>query len=914
MNLFALATPFLVGAIVCLAMILRRVANEQPMLPWDYGLAISMMVVFALCQIPSLSNTPQFINVAPPSKPEGGSFVAVGLHGISTSSLNDPAIKKLFETSGGLGADQDCKKHGEEIAKFTSTQLDELVKILTQVFDPGRAGPPPLTTSMACALGIAADIDPLDPRLVGPLLVVSAKGDFSAAEAAGLLKTVKVLPAEIVKAELDRLDMKGAGNFLAVLKQVPVDSFDSFAEQLSSTTGVQEIGYLIVLARSPHPYPQVAEHIRRILASPGSEDRRLAAVIASTNSLPASESLRLLEPLARSSGGAVTLHAALAAANDKAAFSPLVPLMLESWDPFDLMGNDIRVDTLAQFGRGLTPSLPLIARKMVLIPPNTPDWDKKRHAAAERCYRSLGGSSAPPESTCSPDVSPPLNGNCEGRLSEISERLKKIIRSFDTSDPALLGKVRELLRASEPAVREFAVHLLARMEDRASRELLRSVERDSSRWVAATAFSTEQLLAAQDAGWIGRANGFLKDSRRDGCFTSSAFLQALPGLGTPGAEALLSEVESGAMPVVAARSLAEAKQLPTDFEPRLVALLASSAVQRCADEQLISPLLTALFKIDPISDNSLSYVRRVFNGDELRCCTELVRLRAAFDALASVAAEKPAALALLKAKFTLAQRLRGGESEVNRALLAASPTEGRRLMREVGAIADNERRMANIVSQVRNSSKSCLGADGTIVELVKSPEIGPKSTGQEIAAHFASVSAEIDGKGIDSSKGEVARLLGGDVASLERALEQDGTRLAGLRNADCESLLHVAIREGKTEHLRAIVRHRPELNLRDRSGRTALMRAAEKNDLEGATLLLDAGAEIDLHDYGSQNSETALTLASNRQAREVVKLLFARGASESAGNPRVPLETSLLASEDPELIEIVNRRKQSCTP
>ena len=233
-------------------------------------------------------------------------------------------------------------------------------------------------------------------------------------------------------------------------------------------------------------------------------------------------------------------------------------------------------------------------------------------------------------------------------------------------------------------------------------------------------------------------------------------------------------------------------------------------------------------------------------------------------------------------------------------------------MYEIATVADAERRMAGLVNQVRNASKICLKADGTVFDPVQAKPIGPRSSGEEIAAHFSSVAAELEGKGIDSSKGELERVIASDASVLTQTLIKDGARILALRNANCESVLHAAVRSGNTDQLRTILSFKPELDLRDRSGRTALMHAAARNDLTAATLLLDAGAGIDLQDFGSQFSETALTIASNSQARDVVKLLLARGASESVGRPRVPLELSLLASEDSELIAIATQRKQGC--
>lgn len=68
-------------------------------------------------------------------------------------------------------------------------------------------------------------------------------------------------------------------------------------------------------------------------------------------------------------------------------------------------------------------------------------------------------------------------------------------------------------------------------------------------------------------------------------------------------------------------------------------------------------------------------------------------------------------------------------------------------------------------------------------------------------------------------------------------------------------------------------------NLRDASGRTALMQASLAGLEEVVTELLDRGADVNAK---SQEEQTALMLAADAGALEVVKLLLAKGADAKA--------------------------------
>ena len=905
MPILITAIVFGVFALYAVGKIVQSSVEERPCFPWEYVFAISSMLGVLSLYIANATRLPsaQFRDVAPASKPEGGSFITLGAHGLGTSKLNDPEVKKLFATSGGLGGDEDCKKHVEAIGKLNSAQRDELVKILAQVFDPGRWGPPPLKTSNMCALALAASISPLDERLVGPLLTLINNTPFVAWDAARVLKGAKLLPSNLLSEELARLELKAAAPFMDVLKQVPVDDFEPFASRIGKSTGIEELALLMILARAPRPDERTATHIRKILASPDNGDLRRVALIAAPNALPAQEALQALSELVRLPAGAVTLGIAVAVANDKPALSALVPMMLESWDPFDITGNETRVETLIHLREGLVANLPLAARRMLLVPENRPNWEQLRHRAAENCYRSLGGSGGRSESSCLPDVVPPFGGRCDGRRTDLSPRLQRIIESLATGHPLLMAKLGELLNAGEPQLREFAVRVLGKLGDEAAQRMLQKSELDQSVSVGAAAYAEELRLRPDDSDLKKGIGDYLFIARNAGCFVNSSFLRAVAMLGEQGIAPLLQELEGGASSAAAAEALAGLKSIPTAAEPRLLALLQSPAVTSCENAPLISSLLTLLMKIELPTEQSIGFVRRVIDGQELTCCDETKRLRAGLGALAAAAADHPHALELLKSRYSQSDKLPGGQAEINRALLRASPTDGRRVMQEVGLATAAETQMGNAVRHARGSLGRCPTAQGTTIDIRSRTTIGPKSSPEEIAAHFGDVAAEIEGKEIDHSRGKFDRLLGESLMPLQLALEKDPQKTLEIRNERCETVLHGAISRGLSEHLRLIMSKKPELDLRTKAGLTPLMIAAARNDVSMVGMLLDAGAAIDLHDFGEPYSQTALALAAKNGAWDTVKLLLARGASLTAGKPPEPLVSLLIGSGDQELIE-----------
>ena len=351
---------------------------------------------------------------------------------------------------------------------------------------------------------------------------------------------------------------------------------------------------------------------------------------------------------------------------------------------------------------------------------------------------------------------------------------------------------------------------------------------------------------------------------------SSSIVHLLAGLGEDGGDALLAEAEGGANSSMAIVALSRADSIPVRFERQLFLLLQRLTGKACSPEQLVGSLLKALLKVENSSEEVLAYVQRVLNGVELRCCSETTRLRVALGALAGVAAQRRPAFELLKANFALADRLPGGQFEINSELLRASPGEGGRLRNEIASVFEAERRLAARVEQVRAAKTICLSADGAIVEPGQAKPIGRHSSGEEIAEHFSRVGAELEGKSIDPSKAELELLIGSELSVFANTLIRDRERILSLRNANCESVLHAAILRGNTEQLRTILNVKPELDLRDRNGRTALMHAGMHGHVEVVCELLRRGADVTAR---NGDGDDAMALAKQYSRWDVVSVL-----------------------------------------
>jgi uncharacterized protein len=100
-----------------------------------------------------------------------------------------------------------------------------------------------------------------------------------------------------------------------------------------------------------------------------------------------------------------------------------------------------------------------------------------------------------------------------------------------------------------------------------------------------------------------------------------------------------------------------------------------------------------------------------------------------------------------------------------------------------------------------------------------------------------------------------------------------------------ESLLMLAVREGKPSVVKTILAARPRLHVRNPLGESALMLAAILGHTEIAKMLLDAGAPV------NQSGWTPLIYAAARNRVDIGRMLIARGAdiNAAAENGTTPL-------------------------
>jgi hypothetical protein len=258
--------------------------------------------------------------------------------------------------------------------------------------------------------------------------------------------------------------------------------------------------------------------------------------------------------------------------------------------------------------------------------------------------------------------------------------------------------------------------------------------------------------------------------------------------------------------------------------------------------------------------------------------------------------------------------MRVGPAFLNRELLRASPDEAEALTEELESVLTADNAMQEAIRRVNEETGSglCPQSDGSLIDLRVSSELKSGASGEEIKAHFDSINQEFEyertGKRPDYGRGEVDRLIGGDIEMLKKHLELEGHNTLMLRNGNCETVLHVAINRGLTDRVRVILSAHPEINLRTRSGQTPLMLAVKRNDVEMTKMLLDAGAAVSLHDYGAKSRETALSLGVTAKAWEAVRVLLLRGASPTAGKPaESTLVRAYLEGQRELVLEMVRR-------
>ena len=88
-----------------------------------------------------------------------------------------------------------------------------------------------------------------------------------------------------------------------------------------------------------------------------------------------------------------------------------------------------------------------------------------------------------------------------------------------------------------------------------------------------------------------------------------------------------------------------------------------------------------------------------------------------------------------------------------------------------------------------------------------------------------------------------------------------------------DRLLLVAAADGRPIELEALLAGGANIDSRDRTGETALMKSVKRRDLESVRLLLDAGADWSITDFGGS---TLADLASRSQAADILAELRRR--------------------------------------
>lgn len=107
-------------------------------------------------------------------------------------------------------------------------------------------------------------------------------------------------------------------------------------------------------------------------------------------------------------------------------------------------------------------------------------------------------------------------------------------------------------------------------------------------------------------------------------------------------------------------------------------------------------------------------------------------------------------------------------------------------------------------------------------------------------------------------------------ALLKRGMDVDSVSPKG------DSLLMLAVREGKPEVIKTILRYRPKLNARNALGETALMLASIRGQPQTVKWLLDGGAAVDHPGW------TPLIYAASTNQLDIARMLLERGANVNA--------------------------------
>lgn len=120
----------------------------------------------------------------------------------------------------------------------------------------------------------------------------------------------------------------------------------------------------------------------------------------------------------------------------------------------------------------------------------------------------------------------------------------------------------------------------------------------------------------------------------------------------------------------------------------------------------------------------------------------------------------------------------------------------------------------------------------------------------------------------------------GDVDNVGVALDL-GTNVNIQATRDGSTALHVAARAGQAGVVRLLLDRGADPLLRDSMNMVPLMHTVDKDAVECARMLLDAGTPVDVTGFTSRDGaaeSTTLILAAERGALEVAKLLVTRGA------------------------------------
>jgi ankyrin repeat protein len=159
------------------------------------------------------------------------------------------------------------------------------------------------------------------------------------------------------------------------------------------------------------------------------------------------------------------------------------------------------------------------------------------------------------------------------------------------------------------------------------------------------------------------------------------------------------------------------------------------------------------------------------------------------------------------------------------------------------------------------------------------------------------------GAKIDIALGELLDDIAPAMAkeNVERALDIIGDNIKAL-DAAGNNILMLLINSqkflgaGRTELIKGLINRGLDINIANAQGKTPLIIAAEKGDLNAIQLLLSAGANPAGIDYADSNGKTALFKAVQSNSATMVQQLLANGASATIAETKGDKMTSLIAA------------------